>query len=334
MTSADKPDRDLINALDRLSADAEPRPTPPPRTASPASAAMPQPAPAAPASAAPTASANGSTPVPSDSRGSSRVAPPPSPGSPQPAATARRPSAPAPPADDKSHFRCLSCGYRLEEHSGFRCPECGQAHARAMLERWFGGAEQRRVERVLWLIRACLILKLWILPGVAPLAAIATAGAGGWACMIAGRGKEQTLGWHYAVAGMLVAGLLLLASLLPGFAVGAAIAGPLEAVCACLLLITLLSDQDGDRIARGAGGTRLAHMLIVAAPILALLLSMLTALVQRASFAATWSGWFISAAEWGVFLAPQLFALAVWIWVWWRVERLRRALFAPHPNDQ
>lgn len=330
MTAADKPDRDLINALDRLSADAERSPPAPVRPAPPASE-KPRAAPPPAASTGAPASKSASPPA-----RRAAVAKPPAPPVPAPGAPAGAPPTPEPAAAGPAAappFRCLACGYHLEERSGFRCSECGQVHSREALQRWFSGPEKTRVERVLWLIRACLILKLWILPSVAALAAIATAGAAGWACLIAGRGKEQTLGWHYAVAGMLVAGLLLLVGLLPGFAVSGAVAGPLEAVCACLLLITVLHDLDGSRIWRARGGTRLAHALIVAAPILALLLSILTSAAQRASFAGGSSRWLVEAATWSTFLAPHLIALGVWVWVWWRIEQLRRMLFAPQRDE-
>ena len=75
------------------------------------------------------------------------------------------PVPPQPSEDLKSHerrFRCLHCGYALMSENGFRCSECGREHERYVLERWFWGTEENRLERVLWLVRACVFLKLWV----------------------------------------------------------------------------------------------------------------------------------------------------------------------------
>ena len=62
-------------------------------------------------------------------------------------------------AEHEHRFRCLHCGYRLMSESEFRCCECGREHERYVLERWFWGTEENRLERVLWLVRACVFLK-------------------------------------------------------------------------------------------------------------------------------------------------------------------------------
>lgn len=234
-------------------------------------------------------------------------------------------------AESDARFRCLYCGYPLMEQSQFRCPECGQEHERYVLERWFWGSEENRINRVLWLVRACLFLKLWVWSDVMPIAAMASAGAAGWACWLAGNDKRDTVGWHYAVAGMAVAGLLIVSQL--AMDIGIATWATLDLVAGCLLLVTILRDRDRQRLWREPVGSRTALGIIFVAPVLGLGLSWFVTLVMRGGLTPLYAAMFTGASSGFSFtrtlamFIPHAIALGVWVFVWRWLEGLKRAMF-------
>lgn len=248
----------------------------------------------------------------------------------------RRPGPPPPPGSDelKKHeerFRCLHCGYRLMSESEFRCSECGREHERYVLERWFWGTEENRLERVLWLVRACVFLKLWVFENsILYLASSASSAAVLWACWQAGQGKREMVGWQYAVAGMVVAGLSLLSTMFGVFGLGAAALVTLDVVSACLLLTAMLRDADRQELWREPTGSRIALGIILAAPLLGIVFAMFE----------SGSGVFGFSNSLGIsgklsnilpgpirFLIPRIAALSAWLFVWYWLAGLKRAMF-------
>jgi hypothetical protein len=237
------------------------------------------------------------------------------------------PQTPTPPAREKPRdatiqperrFRCLRDGYPLMAENSFRCPECGTQYEQHVLERWFWGEEGMRMEHVLWMVRAAVFLKLWILPGIYGLSMFLSALAAGWACWLAGQNKMNTLAWNYALAGMVVNGLLVLGGLLgvPSYAVGA-----LDIAAAALLLIVMLRDADGQVLYGEPQMGRMAHVAIFLTPLFAGASMGLTRLVDTL-------GW----SDYVPIAATRLIATAVWGFVWWRLETMKRVLFAEREN--
>jgi hypothetical protein len=82
-------------------------------------------------------------------------------------------------------------GYPLPAESNYRCPECGRACQREILESWFDGIEQRRTERGLWLCGVALVMHAWMIPdlfgfpwtGFLWIGAVGLGASGGWACL-------------------------------------------------------------------------------------------------------------------------------------------------------
>ncbi len=249
-------------------------------------------------------------------------------------ARSRPPAITQPSEDLKAHerrFRCLRCGYALMSENGFRCSECGREHERYVLERWFWGTEENRLERVLWLVRACVFLKLWVFENpILALASTASSAAVLWACWQAGQGKRDTVGWQYAVAGMAVAGLSMLSTMFGAFGLGAAAIVTLDIVAACLLLTAMLRDADRQELWREPTGSRIALGILLAAPLLGIFFAMFESS----------SGVFGISSSLGIsgklsnflpgpirFLIPRVAALAAWLFVWYWLTGLKRAMF-------
>ncbi len=262
-----------------------------------------------------------------------------------PAEPASSPTPAEPSEERKAHerrFRCLHCGYALMSENGFRCSECGREHERYVLERWFWGKEENRLERVLWLVRACVFLKLWVFEySIMALASTASSAAVLWACWQAGQGKRDTVGWQYAVAGMVVAGLSLLSTVfgafgLGAFGLGAAAIVTLDIVSACLLLTAMLRDADRQELWREPTGSRIALGILLAAPLLGIVFAMFE----------SGSGVFGFSSSLGIsgklsnflpgpirFLIPRVAALAVWLFVWYWLAGLKRAMFGQAQHE-
>ena len=238
---------------------------------------------------------------------------------------------PPPPRSEqrKKHeerFRCLHCGYRLMSESEFRCSECGREHERYVLERWFWGKEENRFERVLWLVKACAFLKLWVFEtGVVRAATAVSAAAAMWACWKAGEGKRDTVGWQYAVAGMAAAGLVLAGNAFGLFLETAAMVA-LDIAAACLLLIAMLRDSDRQELWREPTGSRMAMGILFAAPLLGVFFAMFDSHMNPNIFG-TKGLLFGPLPNAFRFLIPRVTALAVWLFVWYWLAGLKRAMF-------
>lgn len=175
-----------------------------------------------------------------------------------------------PPIDhgeDEPPYRCLRCGYGLFPEGGLRCTECGEEYSQSVLERWFFDADERdRQTRILWLIHACLVVKLWLLPEITGF--IVSLGCFGttlfaangllalWACYLAARDRLDKIGGFYAIAGMVAAGMLCFGAFRsPAPAVYQpslvkAILYSLDAFSGCMLLLALMHPPDGEEIWR------------------------------------------------------------------------------------
>lgn len=225
----------------------------------------------------------------------------------------------------------MGCGYPLMAANGHVCSECGASYALPTLERWFGGAEASRYERVLWLVRVCAFLKLWLLWDLRELATLASAVLTAWACWIAGEGKRGRVGWQYAVCGMTVSGLMLMAGWTNRGT--PAVVLTLEMLAACLLLVTMLRDADGVRIVGEPFSSRVAIGIILATPVLSIVMHHAAAYLEialRGGGGGLFSGPSTVGGLVGELVplaAPQAAALAVWLFVWWRLGVVRGALF-------
>lgn len=261
-------------------------------------------------------------------------------GPPPPNRPAKGPSAP--------RLRCLHCGYGLLEQSGFRCSECGTQYRIETLNRWFSGQERNRFERVLWLVRAALLIHILILPDLLNIVRLDLAQAGwmlaagaiGWACFLAGRGKYSQIAGHYAVGGIAVASILAFQAIRGSWGNAIVMMTPalcaLDAIGACLLLLAMIADVERVELwgARRARVVMLA--MLVALPLLAAS-SILTANALRGPM--TPSGF-------GAVFAPPVVApsllrivvqnaplviglLSVWVYVWRWLAGFQARILAP-----
>ncbi|MEW6250771.1 MAG: hypothetical protein AB1716_08995 [Planctomycetota bacterium] len=328
---------DPIEALERLAAAAEPRPAARPAPAvkpatqpvSPAAAAPPQQSPQqrgggkpAPAHAsdpgAPAAGAPGTLtpyPVNPQSLGASGATPRAEP--PRPPRVERLAPGETPP------YRCLYCGYPIAEAPELRCLECGRKYTRERLEPWFDGTEQQRFDHVLWLVVASLFLRLFLIQPLLVLGRLGNAILIAWACWLVLREEPEGPRRFYGVGGVMVAGLMLLGffwmdNTIPYYM--------LDIVAGCLLLLALVHERGGGRVARVLVGVQLAQVILFAAPVFGLVLWSVYAVAGDP--AATGNAILARYSLFG-FILPYLAAAAVWLLVWRTVVAARRLLFAP-----
>lgn len=166
-------------------------------------------------------------------------------------------------------WRCVACGYPIADALAPTCPECGRKYTRADLEYWDSEAERWRFERVQWLVLAALFLKLLVLPQLMGISRILAAGALFWACYIAHRGKQGSVGGMYAVGGMVATGLMVLAysaqgNLLPYYV--------LEIIALCVLMRAMFHDPTLGAVGETIFGRRAALVVLFATPVLAIVL--------------------------------------------------------------
>lgn len=243
--------------------------------------------------------------------------------------------------DASRYFRCLSCGYPLKIRGDTRCSECGATFDAATLSHWFSGAEAHRLDQILWLIRIALGLKLVLLPTVIgyywesfpSVAWIGSVAAAGWMLWLAIRGRIDERGSRCAIIGMhLVAVLLwmelrvitdnsLLSHSLPSsYAV-------LDGLIGFLLLISLFQREDVV-LPGGRSIVRNSWVALLVLPPLAFVASrvltyggLLSVDTLASSLIDSFLGPFVISLVW------FLLNLAIWAYVWWRIFRLRKALF-------
>lgn len=238
-----------------------------------------------------------------------------------------RPKPPLPPAArppavplDRT-YRCLECGYALAGVRELRCPECGRPCDPDTLEQWFDGPEPARFDHVLWLVSASLLLRLLLLPEMLFVSRLGIAIVAAWASRVAGRGKEDTVGGYFGLAGTIVAVLMLL-----GFSW---LASPLafhtlDVMTAGMVLQAMLYGPTGRRVGLAAGARWLGRGLVVLAPLLALACHIMDQ---------TWGGATTPPNPLYVpyppyrFVVPFAAAAAAWVAVWVALALLRRTLF-------
>lgn len=265
-----------------------------------------------------------------------------------PPAPARNPPPPAPPAvppispapaakplrsstepacesarapDGTPRYRCLHCGYPLAGESELRCSECGHSYDHQTLEYWFSGQERTRFEHVLWLVLACLFLKLLVLPQLLWVARLGAAAAIAWASHLASRGKHESVARYYGIAGMAIAGLILVCfawveSSLPFYT--------LDMIAGCVLLLAMLHDPVSGGIGVVTVGRRIAPVLLFAAPIFAIGCALVQAAIGTQLAPVATAGPYTPFG----FVVPYLAAAAVWVFVWRTLAGIRRMLFS------
>lgn len=339
------------------------RPAPPANPAPPPAARVaPQthPTPAAPEKNAPRASIGvpaGSPvtppPLPAQAVPVAAVAPPaksavppPKPAAAPPlrAAGARQPAPPALPSGPS--VRCLRCGYRLLLESALRCSECGRQHTRSELDAWNSGVEQRRVEFVIWLVAAGLVIRLGMLAqllgivrlpllGYVPVAAAAFSA---WACYAAGQGRFGQPAGRYALGGLIAATIQVLLTLFE-VGPGAVFANWTNALsiftvdlltAGCLLGAMSRPASVGD-VWGAARGRSLATIGLILTLVFAVAYGGLFPILYVTGVATGASGWLATAPAYHLFgsVLPYAVLLGGWFFVWRWFVRLHRTLFAP-----
>lgn len=219
-------------------------------------------------------------------------------------------------------FRCLYCGYPLLTVGELRCSECGRSYDEEALEYWFSGDEQQRFEHVVWLAAASLFFRLLMLVGQTLwVGRIGSALALAWACHLAHRGKQGSVGAYYALGGIFAGIVMFLAfSWTPKQALPY---HTLDIIGGCVLLLAMLHDPVGGDIGGVTVGRRLTPILLFAAPVFAL-----ACLVVDASLGARGT---ISTAlgDYSLFglVVPYVAAAGVWLFVWRTLGGIRRTLF-------
>ncbi|MCC6361515.1 MAG: hypothetical protein IT450_22505, partial [Phycisphaerales bacterium] len=181
---------------------------------------------------------------------------------------------------DLPDYHCLNCGYGLFRAVSLRCSECGEIYDEETLRTWFDGAEEERLRQLNWFIYPILVLKVWMLPSIIGLIDFgcfnwllfaASAGMSIWALSLLVGDRRGTIGGYYAVAGMFAAGMLLFVGFFGGTDfrntfVSPAVLFGLDAVCASLLLLTLLHPPDDSKLWNRRPASILALCVAVSAP--------------------------------------------------------------------
>lgn len=256
-----------------------------------------------------------------------RPATPTRPPQPPPPPAIAPPRAGPPPAEiDEPPYRCLHCGYPIAAGDCPRCSECGRTYDADVLRRWFDGDEQRRFEHVVWLVLAVLFLKLLLLPELLWVSRLGTVAVLGWAGVVALRGKQNSIGGHYAVGVLVVAGLMLLVSW------GVPLAFyTLDTIAGCLLLLAMLHDPEVGPVCGTSGGRRIAPLLLFIAPVFAIGCYFAERMLMHSFvFPALAPGTPASLAAiytpFG-FILPYLAAAAMWVFVWRALAGAQQTLF-------
>ena len=254
------------------------------------------------------------------------------------------PLAPASAAPAGPVYRCLRCGYRLLPESGLRCSECGRQHTQQQMETWFSGAEQRRIELIIWRIGAGLFLRLWPIPQMLnllwlPVLLLAPLGAAilaGWACGTVVKRPLDSARAKYALAGVLLAAGEFLWSLRE-FLNGSFLAGPeytmtyvaLDLMLAWLLFAALARPADGADVWGAARARWIAFIGLMATPVFAVCYTLLSNMTYVAG--EIFGGGLPSGLLGSLLghLVPYVVLVAVWAFLWHWFASFRRALFVP-----
>lgn len=224
-------------------------------------------------------------------------------------------------------YRCLDCGYPLAGAAGLRCPECGRAYDGDTLDLWFDGTERSRFDHVLWLVSASLLLRLLVLPDLLFVSRLGVAVVTVWACRVASRGKEDSLGGYYGFAGMIAA--LVMLFVFAWFTTPLAF-HTLDIMTAGLLVQAMLHGPADQRLGLAAGGRWLALALLVIAPLFALACHVLD------------EGWGNTMVPLTPaldpyppfrFVIPYVAAAIAWAAAWLTLAGLRRSLFPTPRTD-
>lgn len=237
-----------------------------------------------------------------------------------------------------ARYRCLTCGYPLMVSGETRCSECGRQYAVATLENWYSGAEEQRLDLVMWLIRLSLGLKVLLIPVVlgffwsqypsivwlGDLAAVV------WMLWFAMRGRVREIGARYAIIGLHLAAILIWFELQVATEDRSPMTGGLpsayaasEAACGLLLLMALHRRETGIVL---PGSVFLQRLCIFGLVSIAPVAFVVNRLVTPGT---TLSGQLFGSG--GMLVAPGAIAfvlnVGVWLFIWWRIYRLRRILF-------
>lgn len=242
---------------------------------------------------------------------------------------------------DEPDFHCLNCGYGLFCAVSMRCSECGEQYDEETLRRWFDGTEQERLRQLTWFIHPILVLKIWMLPSIFGLLdfgcfnwlVFATSAAMSiWALTVVVRDRRETIGGYYGIAGMFAALVLCALSLFGGIDYGSQFASPgllfgLDAVCASLLLLSLLHPADDSKLWRRRTMSVIALVIAVSAPPVGALLNRLEQSI-RSGLAGPGAP---PSAEWPVFTTAlmALVSIGAWIVVRQWIVGFRGLMYAP-----
>ncbi|GMU82727.1 MAG: hypothetical protein AMXMBFR47_25980 [Planctomycetota bacterium] len=205
------------------------------------------------------------------------------------------PGVSGPPPGEIPDYHCLNCGYGLFRAVSLRCSECGEIYDEETLRTWFDGAEEERLRQLNWFIYPILVLKVWMLPSIVGLIDFgcfnwllfaASAGMSIWALSLLVGDRRGTIGGYYAVAGMFAAGMLLFVGFFGGTDfrntfVSPAVLFGLDAVCASLLLLTLLHPPDDSKLWNRRPASILALCVAVSAPPVGAVLGKVEVLIRQ-----------------------------------------------------
>lgn len=230
-------------------------------------------------------------------------------------------------ADEEPRYRCLACGYPLLSDEQARCAECGRTYDAETLEHWFGGDERRRFEHVIWLVLATLFVKLLVLPELWWVARVAGAIVILAAGFLAYRGKQDSVGGYFALAAMVIGGLMIL-----GFSWGGRSLAyyTLDMIAGCVLLLAMLHDPVCGPIGRMHVGRRIAPVLLFLAPPLAIACWIIEQTLSSANPGALFGPPPLTLAghyPLFSFVVPYLAAAGMWFFVWWTLAGVRRVYF-------
>lgn len=235
--------------------------------------------------------------------------------------------------NESAAYRCLYCGYELDPGSDMICPECGTQFTRRVLDRWFDGDEQQRLERMMWLIMAILFLKACMfIPAFTFFARFIGALAAMYACWLSFHDKTETNAGMFGVAGFLASLVTLCLIISPA----AAYPLVLDMAPAGLLLAAAVTDREGFELLGEHGYKRMALIIVFATPLVAGGLFGIESLVRSQITAAPGAAPGTApspaarlAIEWLLVALPVMLSLLVWLYVWWSLRQIQRVLFAP-----
>lgn len=245
---------------------------------------------------------------------------------PAPAAEAKPavPSAPRPPLAEPPPYRCLYCCYPLYDLSAKRCTECGHEIDADTLKTWFGGEEQSRFDQVLWIMVIVLFLKLLLLPDIQWVGLVGTGILIVAAGFMAGRDKSQTIGGFLGFGAAGLAVCMLLTMLVP------LAAATLEMIAACALTLSLLHDNDGQRIVRSAVVSWATPILIFCVPVFGLACYVARMFVPAPAAGTGPTPVLATVLDTWV---PYAASAGLWLFLWLSLRNLRRRLFAPPSQE-